>query len=58
MQYRGWEAKCGNRLNPTCYCVLKNENLVAELGKDYTGCPKKSGTLDFSYFEIKKYSMF
>ena len=24
----------------------------------YTGCPQKSGTLDFQYFDIKKYSIF
>ena len=24
----------------------------------YTGCPPKSGTLDFCYFEYRKYSMF
>ena len=24
----------------------------------YTGCPKKSGMLDFCYFEIRKYSIF
>ena len=24
----------------------------------YTGCPQKSGTLDFRYFDIKKYSIY
>ena len=23
----------------------------------YTGCPQKSGTLDFCYFDIRKYSL-
>ena len=26
--------------------------------REYTGCPQKRGTLDFRYFDIRKYSDF
>ena len=40
------------RYNYTCEFIIKFTNIGY-----YTGCPQKIGTLDFHYFDIRKYSI-
>ena len=39
--------------------IVTEKRLTAQRMKImYTGCPKKSGTLDFRFVDIRKYSIF